>query len=167
MHFLKGEDRFCWAYYMDEQSTNCVFERNVAVNTVRPNHMHWTKNCFIRNNIFIDKDIQMLTWPRTSGLTFEKNILIADEVMISKPSDAMAALRNNIIHSPYGVATIEEIVIYTQIDVKPFDFTDGNVLADPLFVDRERNNFAFKPGSPAIKMGIEPVDISMAGRTEK
>lgn len=167
MHFLKGEDRFCWAYYMDEQATNCVFERNVAVNTVRPNHMHWTKNCFIRNNIFIDKDIQMLTWPRTSGLTFEKNILIADEVMISKPSDAMAALRNNIIYSPYGVATIEEIVIYTQIDVKPFDFTDGNILADPLFVDRDHNNFAFKPDSPALKMGIEPVDVSMAGRTGK
>lgn len=166
-HFAKGEDRFCWAYYMDEQATGCVFEKNVAVNTVLPNHMHWTKNCIIRNNIFIDKAYQNLSWPRTSGLTFEKNILIADEVVFSMPSDAMAALRNNILYSRFGVATVDEIVIYTTIDTKPFVFTDGNVLADPLFVDQAHNDFSFKPDSPAKKLGIEPVDIRTAGRISR
>ncbi len=75
-YFERGEHRFNWAYYMDENAIDCVFEENLAVNTVRPTHMHMTKGCTFRNNVFIDKGIQILSFPRSSGLTFEKNILI-------------------------------------------------------------------------------------------
>lgn len=34
---------------------------------------------------------------------------------------------------------------------------------DPMFVDPENGDFSFKPGSPAIKMGILPFDTSKAG----
>lgn len=34
---------------------------------------------------------------------------------------------------------------------------------DPLFVDPENGDFRFKPGSPALEMGIIPFDISKAG----
>jgi len=34
---------------------------------------------------------------------------------------------------------------------------------DPMFVDPENGDFSFKPGSPAIKMGIKPIDVSKAG----
>ena len=34
---------------------------------------------------------------------------------------------------------------------------------DPLFVDPENGDFRFKPGSPALKMGIVPVDLSKVG----
>jgi hypothetical protein len=37
---------------------------------------------------------------------------------------------------------------------------------DPLFVDVESGNYRFKPGSPALELGIEPIDVSQAGRTE-
>ncbi|MDC1465818.1 right-handed parallel beta-helix repeat-containing protein [Polaribacter sp.] len=34
---------------------------------------------------------------------------------------------------------------------------------DPMFVDAENGDFSFKPGSPALKMGITPIDFSKIG----
>ena len=34
---------------------------------------------------------------------------------------------------------------------------------DPQFVDPENGNFQFKPNSPALKMGIVPIDLSEIG----
>jgi len=44
------------------------------------------------------------------------------------------------------------------------DGVDANSQAvDPMFVDPENGDFTFKPGSPALKMGIVPVDLSKVG----
>lgn len=44
------------------------------------------------------------------------------------------------------------------------DGVDANSRAvDPMFVDPEKGNFNFKPGSPALKMGILPFDTSKVG----
>jgi hypothetical protein len=34
---------------------------------------------------------------------------------------------------------------------------------DPLFIDPENGDFRFRPGSPALKMGIIPIDLSQIG----
>lgn len=34
---------------------------------------------------------------------------------------------------------------------------------DPLFVDPENGNFRFRPDSPALEMGIKPIDLSTIG----
>ncbi len=36
-------------------------------------------------------------------------------------------------------------------------------VADPMFVDPENGDFRFRPGSPALKMGIVPFDMSAVG----
>lgn len=38
---------------------------------------------------------------------------------------------------------------------------------DPMFVDPEHGDFRFKPGSPAIEMGIKPIDLSKVGLVKK
>ena len=44
------------------------------------------------------------------------------------------------------------------------DGVDANSRAvDPMFVDPENGDFSFKPGSPALDMGIEPIDVSKIG----
>ncbi|WP_066217787.1 right-handed parallel beta-helix repeat-containing protein [Formosa haliotis] len=44
------------------------------------------------------------------------------------------------------------------------DGIDKNSRAvDPMFVDPEHGDFRFKPGSPAIEMGITPIDLSQVG----
>jgi hypothetical protein len=39
-----------------------------------------------------------------------------------------------------------------------------SIVADPLFVDPERGDFTLKPGSPAAKIGFQPIDVSQVGR---
>ena len=163
-YFDRGENRFNWAYYMDENSTDCSFEGNLALNTVLPTHMHMTKDCTFRNNIFIDRGVQKLSFPRSSGLTFEKNVLIADEIIFSNPYDAFKIMADNVMYSRFDVVTQEKVMIYTPVDYLPFKPANGTVLADPGFVDWEKGDFSFKPGSPALKLGIESLDLSDAGR---
>ncbi|QDV84702.1 right-handed parallel beta-helix repeat-containing protein [Stieleria magnilauensis] len=44
------------------------------------------------------------------------------------------------------------------------DGVDANSRAtDPMFVDPENGDFRFKPGSPALEMGIVPIDLSLIG----
>ncbi|MFC1552513.1 right-handed parallel beta-helix repeat-containing protein [Candidatus Latescibacterota bacterium] len=165
--FDRGEDRFKWAYYMDENSTNCTFENNLALNTVRPVHMHMTKNCTFRNNVFIDRGIQILSFPRSIGLTYEKNINIADEIIFSNQYDAFNSMPNNIMFSRSGSIIHELIMIYTPIDYRPYKPLEGTVFADPMFVDGKNGNFNFKPDSPAHKKSIIPIDVTSAGLITK
>jgi hypothetical protein len=41
-----------------------------------------------------------------------------------------------------------------------------SVVADPLFVDPDHDDFTLKPGSPATKLGFQPIDMSQVGRTK-
>ena len=40
----------------------------------------------------------------------------------------------------------------------------ASLFGDPLFVDPENGDFSFRPGSPALALGIEPLDASKMGR---
>ncbi|MDB4199416.1 right-handed parallel beta-helix repeat-containing protein, partial [Polaribacter sp.] len=42
-----------------------------------------------------------------------------------------------------------------------------SLFGDPLFIDIENGNFGFKEASPALKLGIEPLDISKMGMIKK
>ena len=42
----------------------------------------------------------------------------------------------------------------------------SSLFTDPMFIDPAGGNFGFKEGSPAIKLGIEPLDVSKMGRVE-
>ncbi len=39
----------------------------------------------------------------------------------------------------------------------------SSLFADPMFIDPVGGNFGFKPGSPALKLGIEALDVSKMG----
>ena len=38
-----------------------------------------------------------------------------------------------------------------------------SIMADPLFVSPQQNDFALKPASPGLKIGFQPIDVSKVG----
>ena len=145
-----------------------------------------TLNCFVRNNVFIDTGSQLLTFPRTFDMTFEKNILIAEEITFRAPTGApvsqevidelpdsikkfakangITSMPNNIMLSRSGKINFIEYSENSAKEPKPLEPLDGTVFADPKLVDWENGNFNFEPDSPALELGIEPIDVSTAGR---
>ena len=43
---------------------------------------------------------------------------------------------------------------------------NASLVGDPLFVAPANGDFSFRPGSPALELGIEPLDVSKMGRTK-
>jgi len=174
------------AYYLDERAENCVVENNLAVDTTWPVHNHMTKNCIIRNNVFIDSGHQLLTFPRTSGMKFERNILIADDITFEAPTASSAKtplpknvpeavkpflnangiteMPNNIVYSRTGTVNHKIIGDYSTIKTVPMEPLDGTLYTDPLLSDWEKGDYSFRQDSPAHALGITPIDVSTAGR---
>ncbi len=160
----RGEPGPTHAYYLDEQAENCVVEGNLAVDTSWPSHNHMTKNCIIRNNVFVDRGPQQITFPRSGGVRFERNIIVAEEVSFGSPADGIVSLAGNIVHSRSGKTTLREVAHdYSTVKTGPLTPRDGTLFTDPRMEVTEDNAVRFLPGSPAPGLGIAPIDLRRSG----
>lgn len=150
-HRLEGNAH---AYYMDEQADSCVVERNISIGLAWPSHNHMTRNCTIRDNVFITGGRQMISFPRTKNLSFERNIIVADSVVFHTPPDALASMTSNIVYSRSAPAVMNILDDYSTDRTVPLEARDGTVFTDPGFVDAARGDFRFRSGSIAPGMGI-------------
>jgi len=136
------------AYYLDEQAEDCLVEGNLALRVPRPSHNHMAKNNTIRNNVFICEGDASLTFPKSRDFTFERNIIVTPgKVTFSQP-EAITKGADNIIFS--GAGAIEGEPLGVRKD-------------DPRLSGAEEGKITFGEGSPAVELGIEPIDVSGAG----
>jgi hypothetical protein len=134
------------AYYLDEQSWNCLVEGNVAVNTRAPCFLHITTDCTVRNNVFIDEGDVDLWWNSSKGVRFEQNIVYATG-QVRHPGSP-TTWKNNLFYSLAG---------------KYAGIPDDQTRADPRLRDWKHGNYSFGPDSPAMALGIKVVDVGSAG----
>ncbi len=139
------------AYYLDEQAEDCVVEGNLSLRVARPSHNHMAKNNAIRHNVFVTTGDMTLTFPKSTGYTFEKNVLSSAGKIIFQNPAGIANGTGNVVFSATGA-----------VEGAPA----GGVLADPLLLDLEKGAVRFAPASPAAKLGIAPLDVSGAGRAK-
>jgi hypothetical protein len=152
------------AYYLDEQAEDCVVEGNLSLRAGAPLLSHWNKNNALRNNIFVFDGDMLLRFPKSSGWQLEKNVIVATGSVLFRDFQAVAEFRDNVVYSRAGkidVAVRDESGKYTQ---RPLEPTAGSLLADPLLLEYERGTVRFASDSPALKLGIQPIDVSGAGR---
>ncbi len=164
-----GAPRQAHAYYLDEQSDGCVVEDNLAVGQRWPLHNHMAHRCVIRHNVCIMPAGQsQLTFMKCTDFIMEGNIFVTDgDVVVRASPEALSATPNNIF-SAQGQVRYESLVHdgYTGDGPVVFVPHDGTRLADPLFVDAARGDYRFAPASPARAMGLAPIDVSTAGRSQ-
>jgi hypothetical protein len=153
------------AYYLDERSENCLVEGNLSVGIVRPSHNHMAKRNTIRNNIFISGADARLTFPKSSEYTMEKNVICAKGKIILENPDAITTLQDNVFFSQVSIVQVHKLKNYSQSGTYQLKAENGNLLVDPLIVEFENGVVKFAPSSPMSKLGIQPIDVSGAGRS--
>ncbi|HEY3324062.1 MAG TPA: right-handed parallel beta-helix repeat-containing protein [Planctomycetota bacterium] len=154
------------AYYLDEQCQDCVVENNFSLRVNWPSHNHMAKRNTIRNNVFVVLGDAKITFPRSSDYTVEKNVLYAKGKIEIQGGNAVTTWSKNLFYS--GVGKIETFKMLDYSRTGPPDGAPGDTMvADPQFENLEAADYRFKNTSPAIKLEIQPVDVSKAGRTRR
>lgn len=151
------------AYYLDERAEGCVVERNVSVRVQRPSHNHMAKNNTIRGNIFITEGPMRLTFPRSEGFTFQKNVLVAKGDITFNGTNVVRTWGKNVFFAKDGKVVGQQIQRYATKGTADLP-TDAVLLADPkLLPGWEKGVVKFADDSPVRKLGIRDLDVSGAG----
>lgn len=137
------------AYYLDEQAQGCLVERNLAEWVGWPSHNHMAKGNTIRGNVFLTKGDAKLTFPRSTDFALERNVIYATGKIVVHNPGAVKAFTDNIFFSEKG-----------QVEGVPAEA----IKTDPLFMNLAGGDYRFKSESPALRLGVQPIDVSAAGR---
>lgn len=86
------------AYYLDEGAKNCIVERNVAIGVPMPTHNHITRNTIVRDNVFISDSNMTVSFQRSVGCTFERNILFVPGKLTVRQANAITSWTGNVIY---------------------------------------------------------------------
>jgi hypothetical protein len=153
------------AYYFDEKTEESILEKNLALNTSLPSNNHLSKGCFIRNNFFVDDGPILMKFTGCKDFSFERNIIYSKSIITMQAApEAIRAMARNIFFSATNQMEIFEMSSDQIKEAKQLVLKDGTIIANPQFIDADKENFNFYPQSPATELGIEAVDFSHAGR---
>jgi hypothetical protein len=154
------------AYYLDEQCSGCVVEGNVSLRVNWPSQNHMATNNIIRDNLFVVEGDAKIAFARSTEYTFARNVFYATGKIRFEGTNAVATWTDNLLYSGKGQFECTTLNQYSEVG-KVTNAPPNCVVADPEFVDRAQGDFRYRPGSPALKLGLRPVDVSTAGRLPK
>jgi hypothetical protein len=151
------------AYYLDERSVGCVVERNLSIRVDWPVHNHMATNNIIRDNVFIVEGDAKMTFPRSTGYTIQRNVLFATGKIRIENIDAVQTWSNNLFYS--GANRVERVRTQQYSARETFEGPPGDTrMGDPLFENWGAGDYRYGPGSPALDLGLIPIDVHKAGR---
>jgi parallel beta-helix repeat protein len=158
-----------WGIYFDEGSTNIVAEKNLVYNTKHGGfHQHYGKDNIVRNNIFAFGKLAQIRRTRIephTSFTFERNIVFWKEgnLLDGNWGELKAAFDRNLYWKVGGGDFKFAAWNWQQWQAKGMDRESR--IADPLFVDAEKQRFDLRENSPAFGMGFERFSVpKLAGQ---
>ncbi len=160
-----------WGIYTDEGSSDILIEDNVVYRCEDGGfHQHYGEANVVRNNIFAlgtTAQIRRSLEENHLSFTFTHNIVYWKDGKLLDGTWKNNHFRfaNNIYYN-VGGGPIE----FAQWSFKDWQGRGQDVhslIANPLFVDPEQGDFRLEAGSPALKMGFKPIDISKVGPEER
>jgi hypothetical protein len=160
-----------WGLYPDEGSTGILWENNVVYRTKSAGfHQHYGRENRVRNNIFAyGQEHQIMRSreePHTS-FSFTHNLIYFDrgELLGSTWQNDHFVMDHNLYFDARPGAGPDQLKFAgaTLAQWRARGHDTHSVIADPLFVAPQRDNFALRPGSPALKLGFQPIDLRTVG----
>ncbi len=169
-HDIDSFDYGGWGIYFDEGTTHILAEYNIVYHAKTGGfHQHYGKENTFRNNIVAFSRIDQLQRTRDEehlSFTFERNI-----VYFAQGTLFGSNWKNDhfkLSHNLYWRTDGKPIVGWNNTPWKDWQAKGhdvDSVIADPMFVDPAKFDFRLKPGSPAEKLGIQPIDLTGVGST--
>ncbi len=170
MHDISSFSYGGWGIYYDEGSTNVSARNNLVYRCTDSSfHQHYGKNNLVDNNILaFGRDAQLRRTRAEDHLSFTAthNLVVFDgETLLG--SNWSGTTSNFVLDNN----------LYWHVGGKPITFPNGQTLsdwqatghdvhsfvADPLFMNAEKNNFHLHNGSPAERIGFKPWDLEAVG----
>jgi hypothetical protein len=170
-HDIAGLRYGGWGIYFDEGSSGIVASSNVVYRTTHGGfHQHYGETNILRNNVFAfarDHQLQRTRVEPHVSFSFETNIVYFDLGVLlggdwSKDSyqmdwnvyfDARPGIKAEEIR--FAGATLEEW--------RKRGHDVHSIIEDPQFLDPAQYDFHFRPNSPALKSGFQPIDLRSVG----
>ncbi len=134
-------------------------------------HQHYGRENLVRNNIFaLAREGQIIRTRQEPhrSFTFERNIVYWSDgpLLGGRWSDDQYRLDHNL----YFKASADRREA-AEIRFAEWSFPEWqqrgqdnhSLIADPLFVDPQNGDFTLKSGSPAGKIGFQPIDVRPIG----
>jgi parallel beta-helix repeat protein len=156
-----------WGIYLDEGSSNVVVENNIVYDAESAGfHQHYGRDNIIRNNIFaFGHEFQLMrTRPEPwRSFRFEHNIVVYDQgsLLGAHWSEGGYAMDWNVYWDLRGLLPRFGADSWQRWHAKGYDL--HSLIADPRFASAANRNFHLLPGSPAVRLGIHPIDMSTVG----
>jgi len=158
-----------WGIYTDEGSQGILIENNLAYRTKDGNfHQHYGKDNIVRNNVLAfsrEKQVARTRNEPHRSFVFERNIVYFNEGVL---------LGSNWAGEP-GAYELDYNVYWDSAG-RPINFAGAtlekwqaqsqdrhSIVADPLFVNAEKDDFRLRPDSPAFALGFKPIDMTSIG----
>lgn len=177
-----------WGIYHDEGSSYILVENNVVYNTkFAAFNIHFCKEVTVRNNIFAMGRLQQINRTRSEphkSVFFEQNIIYwregklfdgkwedspfsfyfhpKNETGTREVSETFDA-NYNLYYNPDKTLTEIDFSGKTWDEWNEMGKDVNSIFADPKFIDIENFDFRLKPGSPAYRLGFNPIDLSEVG----
>ena len=160
-----------WGLYTDEGSSDIVLENNVVYRCKSAGfHQHYGRENVVRNNIFaFNREHQLMRTRDEEHLSFffTNNIVYfnSGDLLGSSWKNDRYVIDNNVYWDARPGFRPEDLRFsgstLAQWRLRGHDL--HALIADPLFVAPEKFDFRLKRGSPAPKLGFQPIDLQTVG----
>lgn len=167
--FAYDSPNIAWGIYLDAHSNRILVEDNLCYNTLSGGLMmhNGSFENVVRNNVFA-KSANQQVWralPQGGPSRFERNICYLTQGELFRYDanpDRTSFWDRNLYWRTDGRELMPNREVFA--DWQALGFDQNSIIADPLFVDPDHDDFRLRPDSPAIRLlGFQPFDPKDCG----
>lgn len=170
-HDIAGLRYGGWGIYFDEGSSSIVAENNLVYRTTHGGfHQHYGATNIVRNNILAlarDHQLQRSREEPHVSFSFSNNIVYFDQGVLlgSTWKNDHFVLDRNVYWDTRSASHPGEMKFAggTLEQWRARGHDRNSIIADPLLVAPQQEDFRLQPDSPAFRLGFRNIDLKQVG----